>query len=78
MTDGTKWAVCIMLIKEQVTKERAGLEQSARSRAVERGIATPRCVVFRGGRRSRDREGGEVRGGGCLPGVVVLSPETQP
>lgn len=77
MTDGTKWAVCIMLIKEQVTKERAGLEQSARSQAVERGIATPRYVVFRGG-RSRDREGGEVHGGGCLPGVVVLSPETQP
>lgn len=78
MTDGAKWAVCRMLIKEQVTKKWAGFEESARSWAVERGVVTPRLVVVRGGKRSQDLEGGEVCGGGCLPGVVVLGPETQP
>ena len=78
MTDGTKWVVCRMLIKEQVTKKWAGFEEGARSWAVERGIVTPRLVVARGGRKSQNLEGGEVSGGDCLPGIVVLGRETQP
>ena len=45
---------------------------------MKRGIVTPRLVVARGGRKSQNLEGGEVSGGDCLPGIVVLGPETQP